>query len=127
MPVAPVAQARGGIAPEGSVAAPAMRYHPDVEWKMDPVLEFWVTIENTSVNIRLKGILDGHTGTTIRSVIKEFLDDGHRSVAMQIDELELPDAAGFSSLVAIQELVRQAGGTLDWSSWPARHVQQLVG
>jgi hypothetical protein len=46
MPVAPVAQARGAIAPQGSVAAPATRYHPDVEWKMDPVLEFWVDIKN---------------------------------------------------------------------------------
>ena len=41
---------------------------------------------------------------------------------MEIDELELPAADGFSALVGIEELVRQAGGALHWSSWSSNKL-----
>ncbi len=122
MSVTPVS----AVAPQRSNTATPSHYCCDTGWKMDPELELWVDVENSPINIRLKGTLDGRTCTSLRSVIEELLDEGYDSVTMEIDELELPDAAGFSSLTAIQSLVRQAGGTLHWSSWPAEHVTHPV-
>jgi len=100
-------------------AAPLPPYRPDVDRKTDPVLELWVDVEHTPAIIRLSGTIDGQTGSNVRGVVKELLDEGYSCIAMEIDELELPAVAGYSALVAIEELVRQAGGWLHWSSWPS--------
>ncbi len=96
---------------------PPRLYCPDVDWKMDPVLELWVDVQTTPVIIRLRGTIDGQTGTNVREVVEELLHEGYSSIAMEIDELEQPAAAGYSALGAIEELVRRAGGRLRWSSW----------
>ena len=101
-------------------------YQADIEWKMDPVLELWIDVKSTPVRVRLAGVLNNDTCRSVRSVIEELLDDGHRDLAVQIEELKLPDAAGFSSLVAIQRLVKCAGGSLSWSSWPERRVSAMA-
>jgi anti-anti-sigma regulatory factor len=101
-------------------------YQADIESKMDPVLELWIDVKSTPVHIRLAGVLDNDTCRSVRSVIEELLGGGYRDLAVQIEELELPDAAGFSSLVAIQRLVKCAGGSLSWSSWPERRVSAMA-
>ena len=93
-------------------------YQTDVEWKMNPELELWIDVERTPVNIRLKGTLDGRTCVSVRSVVKQLLNEGYRSLHVEMDELELPDDAGFSSLVAIESLVKEMGGALEWSVGP---------
>jgi anti-anti-sigma factor len=102
--------------PQKSAAVSLPSSHPDIEC-MDPALELWVDVENIPVIVRLRGTLDGQTGTNVRGVVEELLQEGYSSIAMELDELKLPSAAGFSALVAIQELVTRAGGTLHWSSW----------
>jgi anti-anti-sigma regulatory factor len=74
----------------------------------------------------LAGVLNNDTCRSVRSVIEELLDDGYRDLAVQIEELELPDAAGFFSLVAIQRLVKCAGGSLSSSNWPERCVPAMA-
>jgi len=104
--------------PRRSSVAPPAAYCPEVDWKMDPVLELWVDVEHTPAIIRLRGTIDGTTGTNVRGVVEELLTQGYSSITMEVDELELPVVAGYSALIAIDELVRQAGGRLHWSSWP---------
>jgi anti-anti-sigma regulatory factor len=94
-------------------------YHADIEWKMEPALELWIDVKTTPVRVRLAGVLDKETYPSVRSLIEELLEKGYRNFAVQIEELDLPDSAGFSSLDAIQRAVRRAGGSLSWSSWPA--------
>lgn len=101
-------------------------YHPDVEWKMEPALELWVDVDTTPVKIRLAGVLDDQTGKNVYSVVKELLQEGYVDFAMQVDELEPPDAAGFASLVGIQRLVKNAGGFLRWSRWSEVREQPLA-
>lgn len=105
------------VVPPRSSGVPPRLYCPDVDWKMDPVLELWVDVQTTPVIIRLRGIIDGQTGTNVRGVVEELLHEGYSSIAMEIDELEQPAAPGYSALGAIEELVRRAGGRLRWSSW----------
>jgi anti-anti-sigma regulatory factor len=105
--------------PLRSSAARLPPCRPDVDGKRDPVLELWVDVEHTPAIVRLSGTIDGQTGSNVRGVVKELLNEGYSSIAMEIDELELPAVAGYSALIAIEELVRQAGGRLHWSSLPS--------
>lgn len=109
-------------APQRSSVVPPPLYRPDVDWKMDPVLELWVDVQTTPVIIRLRGTIDGQTGTNVRRVVEELLDEGYNSIAIEIDELEQPSAVAYSALGAIEELVRQAGGSLRWSSSLSEHA-----
>jgi anti-anti-sigma regulatory factor len=90
---------------------------PDVAWKMEPALEIWVDVETVPVNIRLTGALDGRTGRNVHSVVEQLLQEGYLDFVMEVDELDPPGAAGFSSLVGIQRLVKSVGGSLKWSLW----------
>jgi hypothetical protein len=92
-------------------------YNPDTTWKMDPALEIWVDVTAMPVNIRLAGVLDGQTGKNVYSVVEGLLQEGYVDFAMKVDELDPPDAAGLSSLMGIERLVRSAGGSLRWSRW----------
>ena len=92
-----------------------MGYQSDVVWKMEPALELWVNVESKPVTVRLAGVLDGETGRNVYSVVKGLLQEGYMDFAMQVDELDQPDAEGRSSLVGIQRLVENAGGCLKWS------------
>ena len=87
-----------------------IHYHPDIAWKMEPVLELWVDVKTTPVTIRLAGVLDNLTCTSVVSIIEQLLDEGYRDFTMEVDDLEPLSTAGFSSLVAIEYLVTNAGG-----------------
>jgi len=90
---------------------------------MEPALELWVDVDAMPVTIRLAGVLDGQTGKNVYAVVEGLLQEGYVDFAMQVDELDPPDAAGFSSLVGIQRLVKSAGGFLSWSRWSERCEQ----
>jgi hypothetical protein len=87
---------------------------------MDPALELWVDVEITPVTIRLAGVLDGLTCTSVVPIVQELLDEGYRDFTMQVDDLEPTGVGGSASLDAIERLVRGAGGSLDWSNRPIR-------
>jgi hypothetical protein len=93
---------------------------------MEPVLELWVDVETTPVTIRLAGVLDNLTRTSVVPIIEELLSEGCRDFTMEVDDLEPLGTAGFSSLTAIQRLVMSAGGTLGWSSWPEHQVAAVA-
>jgi len=86
-------------------------------WKMAPELELLIDIESTPATVRLVGALDGETGKHLRSVIEELANEGCLDFAMQVEGLQLPDPAGFSSLVGIQRLIKGLGGSISWSRW----------
>lgn len=110
--------------PETTIQGATCGYHPDIAWKMEPALELWVDVETMPVTIRLAGVLDGQTGKNVYAVVEGLLQEGYVDFAMQVDELDPPDAAGFSSLVGIQRLVKSAGGFLRWSPWSERCEQR---
>ena len=91
--------------------------YPDVGWKMDPVLELWVDVETMPVTIRLAGVLDDLTATSVVHVVQELLDEGYRDFVMEVDDLERPPSGISSSLPGMERAVRAAGGTLWWSTW----------
>ncbi len=90
----------------------------ELAWKLAPELELSIDVGATPVNVRLVGTLDGQTGNNIRSVIEELVHQGHREFSMHVEGLQLPDPAGFSSLVGIQRLIKSFGGSIEWSRWP---------
>jgi hypothetical protein len=96
-------------------------HYPDLAWKMDPVLELWVNVETMPVTIRLAGVLDELTGTSVVRVVEELLDEGYRDFFMQTDDLELIPSGISTALDGIERVVQRAGGALRWSSWPGRH------
>ena len=89
----------------------SLGYDLDPGWKMDPLLEISVDAGGGSAAVRLDGRLDGATGASVRSVVAELLEQGHRDIVIDIERLEVPPA-GFAILVGIQRLVRGAEGTL---------------
>ena len=93
---------------------------------MEPALEIWVDVDTMPVTVRLAGMLDGQTGKNVYAVVEGLVQEGYVEFAMQVYELDLPDAAGFASLVGIQRLVKSAGGCLSWSPWSERCEQRQV-
>jgi len=89
-----------------------MSYHPDTEWKMDPVLEISVEPEELGITIHLAGVLNQQTGSNVRSVVQELLDDGVRYITMDLVDVDRVDAAGFAALVDIRHDVRSRGGLM---------------
>jgi len=95
--------------------------YPDLAWKMDPVLELWIDVETVPVTIRLAGVLDELTGTSVVHVVEQLLDEGYRDFFMQIEDLK-PIPAGMSTaLRGMERVVRRAGGALRWAVGPSRH------
>jgi hypothetical protein len=90
----------------------------ELAWKMEPELELSIDVATLPVTVRLVGTLHSQTGKNVRSVIEELVQEGHRDFSMQVECLQLPDPAGFSSLVGIQRLIKSIGGTIRWSRWP---------
>jgi len=84
---------------------------------MDPVLEISLESEGVGMSIHLRGVLDRQTGTNVRAVVRELLDDGYRAITINLIPLDRIDAAGFSALVGIQRDVRLSGGLTNWSGW----------
>jgi hypothetical protein len=78
---------------------------------MEPALEIWVDAEAMPVTIRLAGVLDDQTGRNLHSVVNGLLQEGYVDFAMQVDELDPPNAAGVSSLVDIQRLAKVLAGS----------------
>jgi anti-anti-sigma regulatory factor len=105
--------------------------YPDATWQMGPELELWVETDDTPITVRLKGALDGQIGANVRGVIEELLAEGCNSMAIDVQELEFPVMAGLCELAAIEDVVRQAGGTLRWLSrsldTPVRSHVEAVG
>ncbi len=93
-------------------------HYPDVAWKMDPVLELWVDVETMPVTVRLAGVLDDLTGTSVVHVVQELLDEGYRDFVMEVGDLERSPSGISSSLPGMERAVRAAGGTLKWSTSP---------
>jgi len=91
-----------------------MSYQPDTEWKMDPVLEISVEVEDVGVTVHLTGILNRQTGCNVRSVVKELVDDDTQYITMDLVQLDGMDAAGVAALAAIQRDVRSKGGLVTW-------------
>ena len=106
---------------DGRPASEPSVHYPDIAWKMDPVLELWVNVETVPVTVRMAGVLDGMTCTSVLPIIEELLAEGRRDFAMRVDELDPPDEAGFLSLAGIERMVKDAGGSVSWSNSPERY------
>jgi hypothetical protein len=92
--------------------------YPDTAWKMDPVLELWVNVKTVPVTVRMAVVLDGMTCNSVMPIIEELLAEGRRDFAIQVDDLDPPDEAGFLSLAGIERMVKDAGGSVSWSNGP---------
>jgi hypothetical protein len=58
------------------------------------------------------------TCNSVVPIIEELLAEGRRDFTMRVDELDPPDEAGFLSLAGIERMVKDAGGSVSWSSRP---------
>ena len=107
-----------GTSSDCSPAPEPKVHYPDTAWKMDPVLELWVNVKTVPVTVRMAGVLDGMTCNSVMPIIEELLAEGRRDFAIQVDDLDPPDEAGFLSLAGIERMVKDAGGSVSWSSRP---------
>jgi hypothetical protein len=106
---------------------PETRYLCDSGWGMDAALELWVDTETKPVSIRLAGVLDHFTCTSVGPIVEELLAEGYRDFMVTIDGLETSDATGFCTLLGMLRLVTAAGGSLHWSTWPTHGSEMAVG
>jgi anti-anti-sigma factor len=62
--------------------------------------------------IPLSGILDAQAGRSLRDVVNEALEAGHRTILVDFQAGTYIDSNGFGSLVACLKKTREAGGKL---------------
>jgi hypothetical protein len=85
-----------------------------LDWKMDPVLELWVDVQQSPAVVRLAGVLDGRTALNASAVVRQLFDEGYRCVMLDIAALHITEE-GMAALVALEGSFERSGGELRWS------------
>jgi anti-anti-sigma regulatory factor len=86
----------------------------DAAWKRDVALEIWIDVERFPILIRLEGTLERGTAGSLVSVVQDQILHGGREFELDTSALHVSDAAGFSALKALAQLVGESGGRLRW-------------
>jgi len=94
--------------------------------EMVPALEIWIDDGRSPVTVRLVGVLDRTTRTSLLTVTDELIVKGVRHFAIDAREVEIVDALGMAAPGMCQQRARAAGGTLRWDGVAVRSVIEPV-
>lgn len=104
-----------------------MTYHPDVDWKMDPVLEIWIDEgRSDGVVLELEGSLDRSSAPSLSALVRDLADAGHRRITVDLARVTPAEDAVVEVLTATQSYLRDLGGSVTWRfSNPAPAVRPV--
>ena len=96
-------------------ALPQLRFAADRTWREDVALELWVDVTSDEVVIRLEGVLDGSTGTSLTDVVRGCQAEGKWDFVLDTGALRM-DRGGWALLTRLRQQILAAGGRLRWDS-----------
>jgi anti-sigma B factor antagonist len=88
------------------------------------LLELDIEGEGVERTVRLRGELDVVTSPDLRGTMLELIDDGARTIVVDMSGLELIDSTGLGVLVGVLKRVLQYDGELQLRS-PTRHARKV--
>ena len=88
------------------------------------LLELDIEGEGAERTVRLRGELDVVTSPNLREAMLELIDDGARTIIVDMSGLELIDSTGLGVLVGVLKRVLQYDGELKLRA-PTRHARKV--
>ncbi len=96
-------------------ALPQLRLAADRTWREDVALEIWVDVTSDAVVVRLEGVLDASTGTSLTDVVRGCQAEGKWDFVLDTGALRI-DRGGWALLTRLRQQILAAGGRLRWDS-----------
>jgi hypothetical protein len=90
-----------------------LRREVDRAWRDDVALELWIDSVSDTVDVRLEGVVDAATGSSLLNVVQGCLSEGKRDFRLDTGGVRIAPS-GWAVLHALRQRVNAAGGRLHW-------------
>ncbi|MBN2838307.1 MAG: STAS domain-containing protein [Fusobacteriaceae bacterium] len=75
-------------------------------------------IENNNLLVKIEGEVDVYTSIDLKKELSKYIEDGERSIIIDLDQVNYMDSSGLGVLVAVLKELKKVGGDLKLINLP---------
>lgn len=75
-------------------------------------------IENNNLLVKIEGEVDVYTSIDLKKELSKYIEDGEKSIIIDLDQVNYMDSSGLGVLVAVLKELKKVGGDLKLINLP---------